>query len=212
MPALLPQDQLRWPIMFTGGMLVRYEPCQGSGVAYVGGPLEQRFVGRKFGDEPLHRVFSFTPGVLPQPSGHYLQGRLGFFYGLRYDGCHLRYLVPVQLGVNAQFVQESDPIKVLTIQPKSSSSDWPYDDYPRLLPYVPLKEVSRKPIDAQTFAATYSWQGIDDLSENELVVVVPTMPNLGISLWGRRGEDAAVQIIFRFNYLTNEVSVITQCA
>lgn len=210
---LLPQDQLKWPVVFTGRTLVRYQPCDGRGSASVGGPLQQKFTGRRFGPEPLHRIFTFSVGVLPQPDGHKLQGRMALFYGLRYDGCELRYRVPVLEGVNGQFNMEaSRAVEVLDIAPNKSSPDWPYQDYPRLLPYVHLEEASRTPIEPEEFAATFTWQGIEGISSNDLVVIVPAIASLGVSMWGFGGDDAAVQIVYRYSYATHEASVGTQCA
>lgn len=207
------QDQLKWPVVFTGRTLVRYLPCDGRGSAFVGGPLQQKFTGRRFGPEPLHRIFSFHAGVLPQPDGHKLQGRMAVFYGLRYNGCQLRYRVPVQEGVNCQFNMEaSQAVEVLEIAPTKSSPAWPYEHYPGLLPYVHLEEASRTPVEPEEFAATFTWQGVDGISDNDLVVVVPAIANLGMSMWGFGGDDAAVQIVYRYCYASHEASVGTQCA
>lgn len=208
---LLLQDQILWPVIFSGGTKIEFAPSVCFESAYFGGPLQQKFTGKTFGAEPLHRVFTFSPGTLPQPNGHHLQGRLGVFFGMRYNGCELEYKVPVLRGVNAQYIEETTPLTVVNMSPLSSNEDWPYTDYPRLLPYVQLQEASRTSIEAREFAEKYTWQGIDDISETDLVVVVPAVAAAGASLWGRDGGDAAVQIIYRYSYTTHHATVSTQC-
>ena len=152
-------DAISWPVVYAGGKVLRYAPADDFGGAYFGGPLEQSFSGQPFGPEPLHRVFTFSPAGLPQPSGHYLQGRLSLFYGLRFSGCDLRYKVSVMDGVNAQYVQDySQSVSVEHISPAESSSDWPYTGYPLLLPYIPLKEQSRTDVGPEEFSEQYTWQ------------------------------------------------------
>ena len=205
-------DDLSWPVVFSGDQVVRFAPADDFGSAYFGGPLEQTFSGQTFGPEPLHRVFTFGPGGLPQPRGHNLQGRLSFFYGMRYSGCELRYKVPVLEGVNAQFVQDySQSVEVDQISPSESSADWPYIGYPALLPYVPLQEVSRTSITPDEFANEYTWQGLEGFSGDELVVVVPAIARLGVSMWGRSGDDEAVQIVFRYSYRDRVIHATNQC-
>jgi hypothetical protein len=205
-------DALSWPVVYAGGKVLRFAPADDFGGAYFGGPLEQSFAGQSFGPEPLHRVFTFSPAGLPQPAGHNLQGRLSLFYGLRFSGCDLRYKVPVMDGVNAQYVQDySQAVSVEHISPAESSSDWPYTGYPLLLPYIPLKEQSRTEVGPEDFSEHYTWQGLEGFTGDELVVVVPAIARLGVSMWGRSGDDEAVQIIFRYSYRTRLVHATNQC-
>jgi hypothetical protein len=206
-------DSLSWPVVFSSGTVLHFGPTEGFGSAYFGGPLDQTFDGQAFGPEPLHRVFTFSPAGLPQPKGNNLQGQLSLFYGLRYDGCELRYTVPVMDGVNAQFLGDhSKPVSVDFMSPDESSPDWPYLGYPSLLPYVPLQVVSRTEMRPHEFAEQYTWQGLEGFDGDELVVVVPAIARLGVSMWGRSGDDEAVQIVFRYSYRTHQVDVASQCA
>jgi hypothetical protein len=207
----LAPDKIHWPVIFSAGTKIEFAPANVFGPAYFGGPLEQKFSGQQFGPEPLHRLFTFSAAALPQPKGNYLQGRMGVFFGLRYDGCELQYRVPVLEAVNAQYIQSTSPIDVRRVSPNRSSDEWPYADYPRLLPYVQMKEVSRTPMQAQEFASTHTWQGVEAISEDDLVVIVPAVATLGVSLWGRSGDEEAVQVVFRYSYSTHNATVCSQC-
>ena len=204
-------DDIRWPVLYSGGFAIHFEPDEHFG-AYFGGPLEQLFRGKTFGPEPLHRILTFVPGIYPQPPGHYLQGLMGLFFGMRYDGCCLRYRLPVLDGVNAQYIESNTkPIEVLEMSPTESHPSWPYVDYPRLLPYIPLREASRTELSVEDFAQSFTWQGLEHADQYSLVVVVPSIPRLGVSLWGRGGDDENVLIVFEYNYATREVVASTQC-
>ncbi|MDM5065600.1 hypothetical protein OB934_22875 [Aeromonas salmonicida] len=205
-------DDLKWPAVYTDGVVVHYSPTEDFSSAYVGGPLEQAFSGVAFGPEPLHRIFTFSPAGLPQPTGHNLQGRMSLFYGMRFSGCELRYRVAVFAGVGAQYIQDyAEATQVMEMTPTVSSEDWPYTGYPLLLPYVPLREASRVAMEPEAFAESYTWQGLEELSHDELVVVVPAIARLGVSMWGRSGDDEAVQLVFRYSYASQEIHAFNQC-
>lgn len=206
------QDEIKWPVVYSCGMVVEYEPADDFGTAYFGGPLEQTFSGTDFGPEPLHRIFTFSPGKLPQPKGHYLQGALSLFYGMRYDGCNLRYRIPVKAGVKAQYIEDYNTVtEIISISPSESNQDWPYLGYPQLLPYIPLKQRSQISIAPEEFSNRFTWQGLDDISENDLIIIIPAISRLGVSMWGRMGDSEAVQLVFRYNYVTHEVQAYNQC-
>ena len=192
--------------------MIHFAPANDFGSAYFGGPLQQSFSGARFGPEPLHRIFTFSPGGLPQPNGHNLQGQMSLFYGMRFSGCVLRYRVSIKRGVNAQYVEDYlHSTEIESILPAESSVDWPYTGYPSLLPYVPLEEIQRSSIEPQAFAERYTWQGLEDLTDNELVVVVPAIASFGVSMWGRSGDQEAVQLVFRYSYETQKLCVSNQC-
>jgi len=97
------------------------------------------------------------------------------------------------------------------MNPIESSVDWPYFNYPPLLPYVPLREVSQSAIGLSQFADQYTWQGIDNPEEQELIAIIPAMSKHGVSMWGPAGDDESVQIIFRYNYQTHLVTTYNEC-
>src|SRR5262249_22785782 len=107
---------------------------------------------------------------------------LPLLYGMRYGGCNLKY----------QF--EDNDITVLDLNPKKTSKDLPYKDYPPILPYVPLEVGKRKKQSWRQFAAEFP--NMPDDQPSELVVVVPPPMTLGVSLWGRAGDAEGVAIVF----------------
>ena len=54
-------------------------------------------------------------------------------------------------------------------------------------------------------------QGIDDLSDDELILVVPPNPMMGVTLWGPDGDAEEVQIIFRYNSKTGTLVAQNAC-
>lgn len=205
-------DDIQWPALYTAGTAIFFGPSDNFGQAYFGGPLEHRFTGIAFGPASLHRIFTFSPAYLPQPAGHKLQGNLSLFYGMRFGGCTLRYKVPVMGGVGAQYIGGTkDETEILEIDPVESSNDWPYHGYPEFLPYVPLSESNRVNMPLVQFLEELTWQGLEDPSEDDMIIVVPACPRLGVSIWGRMGDEEAVQLVFRYNYRTFEVTATNQC-
>ena len=117
-------DDIHWPVVYCNGHAVFFERNSESiGSNYFGGPLQQTFVGPAFGSEPLHRVLTLSMAKLPQPKGNYLQGSFPLFYGMRYDGCTIRYRISVQKGVGAQYIQDTkNEVELLELEPKESSA------------------------------------------------------------------------------------------
>ena len=200
----------KWPVLFTGGVLVRYGPSEGLGSAYFGGPLDQEFDGQSFGPAPLHRILTVCPRGMPQSEGHNLSGQVPLFHGMQFEGCDLCYQLPVSHHENGQIVQARANPTIKRMSPIESKATWPYANYPPVLPYVPLREESRTTIKPKEFAERYTWQGLGDFFGDELVVVVPVIPSLGVSLWGREGDLEDVQLVFRYHYSTNEVRAYSQ--
>lgn len=165
-----------------------------------GGPLTQTVSGRPFGPARLHHVASLSAASLPflgAPPRYVFN--LPLVYGFRFDGCELTYrFAPNEL-------------EVLRISPDKSSEDWPYLDYPPLLPYIP---VEAEPPVTQTWAAFASQFGIfSDAGEQpaELVAVVPPAFLIGQSLWGRDGDLEGVFIVFECDIARGLVRSFNVC-
>lgn len=203
-------DETKWPVVYCNGQAVCFEPSSSFGATYFGGPLDKTFVGREFGPEPLHRVLTLSMDLLPQPEGLYLHGSIPLFYGMRYDECVIRYRVPVMTGTKIQFVEDEREMQLLELNPVESLPDWPYEGYPRLLPYIPLTESSRSLMTPEEFGGQFAWQGLS-LLPTELAVVVPACPHLGMSMWGPAGDAEAVQLLFKYDFVTHEVVGSNQC-
>jgi len=203
----LTPGELRFPVVYSAGTLIAYGPSPDFGVAYVGGPREVEFTGVELGQAPLHRILTLSLVGLPLPEGHTLYGSLPLFYGMRYSGCRLRY----RAGAHGRRLLGHGPLEILELSPATSSARWPYAGYPELLPYVPLAEVARQPISSRDFEEQYTWQGIPGLGHNSLAAVVPALSSIGVSMWGRTGDDEQVQLVFLFDPGTYEVTASNQC-
>ena len=82
---------------------------------------------------------------------------LPLLYGLRYNDGNLAYKF------------ELSDISVLE-SPGTFNDDWPYRDYPTLLPYIPLTVAKRKKQTWQQFAAEFP--NMKDEQPSDLVVIV----------------------------------------
>ncbi|MBN1430697.1 MAG: hypothetical protein JXB07_20170 [Anaerolineae bacterium] len=198
-----------WPAVLCNEQAVFFERAEDFGVAYFGGPLEHRFVGQAFGTEPLHRVMTLSMDKLPTPKGYKAIGDLPLFYGFRYEGCRIRYRPTVEGSPDYQMFSHSDVSEVIGISPNRSTQGWPYEDYPRILPYVPLRVAQRVPMAVADFERQMTWQGLH-MSETELAVVVPANPLLGCSMWGRVGDRAEVMLVFKYDFVSHEVIAESQ--
>lgn len=107
-------------------------------------------------------------------------------------------------------VKDAVHYHLLKLDPKKSSDDWPYPGYPDLLPPISLRLARRSPCSCAQFSRFLVRQ--DEIMANELVVVVPPIPDLGMSLWGEDGDDEGVQIVFRCDLKTRKIKVYNECA
>lgn len=144
-----------------------------------GGPLSQTVTGCAFGPARLHHVASLSASSLPllQAPGRVVFN-LPLVYGFRFEDCLLDYRFDV------------GEVEVLRILPDESSEDWPYLDYPALLPYIPIEAEPPIEQDWTEFALQFSM--FSEKPPAELVAVVPPAFLTGPSLWGPHGEGVSV--------------------
>jgi hypothetical protein len=104
-------------------------------------------------------------------------------YGMRFDGCGLTYELT-----------SARQITIKRSSNKTSSDDWPYEDFPDTLPRLGLRLLDPIDCSLKTFGQL-THQGLGPVEPDEMVVVVPSTQDYGgVSLWGEDGEG--VQIIF----------------
>ena len=154
----------------------------GAGSIY-GGPLTRRVSGCAFGPARLHHVATLGSASVPSLSTppRYVSS-LPLVYGFRFDGCVLEYRF------------EANEIDVLHIAPDRSADDWPYLDYPPLLPYIPIEAQAPVRQDWKAFVAQFPMDA--DEQPAELVAVVPPALLIGQSLWGPDGDQEGVCVVF----------------
>src|SRR5206468_1774790 len=123
---------------------------------------------------------------------------LPLLYGMKYSGCTLVYTFA--LG----------EVTVESLEPPKSSDDWPYKDYPAILPYHPLSVSSSE---------KQSWEEFSRLAPNlpeeqsaELVVLIPPPFGLGFTMWGRGGDAEGVTLVFECDLSAKRVTAYNVCS
>ncbi len=153
-------------VIYTLARSNEHESCR------FGGPMERRFTGVEFGPSPLHLVAELDLHVMTRTGLHPLPVfTLPLIYGFQYSGCELTYRV-----------KPTGWIDVIEMWPEGSSDDFPYLNYPRLLPYAPLRVSSVREASYAEFAEQFPNVAGDQPAE--LVVCVPPPATVGVSLWG----------------------------
>jgi hypothetical protein len=132
------------------------------------------------------------------PIGKFVLG-MPLFYGLTYSGCTLRYCKT-----------SASSMELLEMEPTSSSGDFPYPDYPTLLPYLPLRIAKTHRCQFSEFSEL-SCQPHWQVEPSSLVVLVPPSPILGMSLWGPSGDAEYVQIVFECDVARGIIRAFNQC-
>jgi hypothetical protein len=178
---------------FHDDRLYTFERTDRHSVSVFGGPLTAKISGKPFGPKPLHVIACLAGRHIPALNEHHLI-ELPLIYGMHYSGCDMRYRVTY-----------GRHIELLAITPAASSDDWPYPDFPPLLPYVPLR------LDDIYTRASYDkfasrFPNMPDRQPADLVVAVPPPATLGLSLWGC-GDGAGVTIVFACDLKDKRVGV-----
>jgi len=161
-----------------------------------GGPLEAVISGNRF-ETPLHHIATVNHNQLPILSEPQCIREIPLVYGLFYSGCVLEYTF------------EQGNIAVQSIEPKEPTENWPYANFPVLLPYVPL--------EVGTVMAE-SWEqflrrapNLPGEQPSEVVVLVPPPATLGFSMWGRDGDAEGVTIVFECSLKEKRVAAYNVC-
>lgn len=166
---------------FHDDWLYSFERADKHTASCFGGPLEVEISGKPFGPRPLHLVASLGGHHIPVLSKANIQS-LPLIFGMYYDGCELSYRA------------DGQRIELLELSPAMSADDWPYANFPPLLPYVPLRlsDMPRRS-SYETFADMF--YNMPEKQGGDLIVAVPTPATIGLSLWSGFAGDA-VTIVF----------------
>jgi hypothetical protein len=168
-----------------------FERAQTHSPSVFGGPIKAELSGIEHGPKPLHMIARLAHEALAPPSKS-LRLDIPLIYGMCYDGCDLRY----RIGDSG--------IELLKLSPTQSSEDWPYRNFPLLLPYVPLQVGNKRRCSYAEFAQAFP--NMPDQQQSELVVAIPPPATLGVSLWGA-GDDSNVTILFECDISDGVVDV-----
>jgi hypothetical protein len=177
--------------VFHNSKLYEFERADQHMASVFGGPMPRKISGQAFGPKPLHRIACLHGLDIGALSAANVR-ELPLVFGMHFDGCQLCYRV-----------KSGDEIDILQITPTASLDDWPYKNFPPLIPHVPLR-LRNSPRDAtyEEFAARFS--DIPDESA-ELIVCVPEPATIGLSFWG---DWHNVTIIFQCDLQKREVTSI----
>jgi hypothetical protein len=180
---------------YCDGTIFSFERAQTHSWSVFGGPMEAKLSGIEHGPKPLHMIASLSSEDLPALGPRHVFN-LPLIYGLCYSGSNIEYRVDIGLKV-----------ELLKLSPTQSSDDWPYANFPLLLPYVPLQIGETRSASYAEFAEAFP--NMPESQPTELVVVVPTPATLGVSLWGKGGDN--VIILFECNLPDQMVYASNRC-
>ncbi len=158
-----------------------------------GGPLCAKISSGASDSKRLHLIACLGGWHIPVLNRARLI-ELPLIYGMQYDACQMKYRVDY-----------GHRIELLQLEPSAPSDDWPYANYPALLPYVPLRlDDTPRRVGYEEFASRFP--NMPERQSADLVVAVPPPATVGVSLWGR-GDGAGVTIVFECDLKERTVSV-----
>ena len=189
-------NKLKFPVAYYNGKAYFLEPNDNFSWTHFGGPCEMTFTGPGSNPHFLHHILTLHADVIPSLA--YPGSEVPLFYGMQYDGCVLSYRV-----------LKSYHCKIVKLDPREAEADYPYPDYPRLLPYIPLRLARRTNCTPKEFAKL-AWQGLD-IKPKTLAVIVPPIYTCGVSMWGKWGDAEGVQIIFECDLEKQTIKASNQC-
>lgn len=161
---------------------------------FFGGPLERRLSGIQVGPMPLHHIATFMAGhvgAVPQI------GAIPLAFGMCFDGCQMAYRF------------DRKQIEITHMRPCTSTEDWPYANYPLLLPYYQLKLTGTEECSWERFAHLFINQ--PDKQPADVVAVVPPPFDIGMSLWGPGDDSNDVQLVFNCDLGKRTIEATSHC-
>jgi hypothetical protein len=174
---------------FHDGKLYEFERTYQHSASVFGGPMPSKITGQAFGPKPLHRIACMHGSDIKALSAAHIY-ELPLVFGMHYSGCELSYRVKYRYE-----------IEVLRITPAESLDDWPYSNFPPLIPYVPLQlRNTPRDITYDEFAARFP--NMPDEAAG-LIVCVSEPETIGLSFWETWSN---VTVIFQCDLRSREVT------
>lgn len=204
-----PEDGLpRFPWAWYQGQLIVLRPVETDGMPNrFGGAHELAWRGLAKGCRP-HLLLRLRPSSLPFGLPAMPADDLPLFHPFRSsEGPELAYAP----GPDGALVASQSP------RARRADRDWPYPDYPEVLPSRGLEIEGPHPVPylALSPAGGHRTLSVQDLPEDGgqflIVVVTAREKTLGVSLLGSAAEDTAVQIVFVVNPTTGAVWTYNHC-
>ncbi len=183
--------------MFHDGVVYGLVRSQEHSFSSFGGPLEIEVSGRQLGHHRLHKIAKLSFHHIPVLGPPLYVFDVPLIYGMRYSGCAIKYLF------------ESGKIEVKDIDPPNSQDNWPYLDYPSILPFGPLMLGETRKQSWSAFAEEFP--NMPQERPAELIAVVEPPMTLGFSLWGDSGDAEGVAIVFECDLKARQVYAYNVC-
>ena len=170
-------------VAYHSGMVVSFEARVSTAARLLAGPLKS--VSRERGTaDGRCIVWRCLRSMNCRSCGaHKYSTELPLVYGLSYSGCVIKYRV-----------KSAGEIELLELTPSKSSDDFPYENYPLILPHVSLKVAETRSCTYHDFAQQFA--NTPEEEPAELIVAIPPPATIGVSLWGRWGDAEGVTVVF----------------
>lgn len=169
------------------------DPVSANATSVYGGPLCHNLSGCSFGPAPLQHIATLSPAQLPM-----LRHSLPLLYGFQYSGCELDYQ------------HSASSVQLLDISPSQSNGDWPYENYPALLPLLPLRLTQTRSESWDDFSSHYP--NLPAQQSAELVAIIPPPQHIGQSLWGEDGDVEEVCVVCECDLSRQQVRGYNICS
>jgi hypothetical protein len=176
---------------FHNETLYTFERAERLSGSHFGGPFQAEFSGQMFGPKPLHLIACLGSLHIPALSEPY-RNQMPLIFGMHYDGCELIYRF-----------ESNRKVEVLYVKPATSLEDWPYVNFPPLIPYMPLR-LSDSPRSESYDSFAQRFPNMPWPQPTELVVAVPPPATIGLSFWGD-GDGNDVTIVFECELKKREI-------
>jgi hypothetical protein len=182
---------------YHNGTVYSFERANRAANSYFGGPMEDDVIGMEHGPRSLHHVVHLAAHDLPclAPISNF---GIPLVYAFCFNGCSLRYSL-----------KRYGTIKITEMGERSSSEDFPYRNYPQLLPFIPLRTTRHRASSYERFANEFP--NMPEVQPTELIVVVPPPATIGISLWGSSGDAEEVTVVFECDLKAQTVHAYNVC-
>jgi hypothetical protein len=198
-------ETLIWPFFHANGCVFTLERSETPADAFFGGPFELEIVGRQ--DRlHLHRTLTLLSGSgeWNWPQQRALIGAIPLLYGFQYGENELSYRLE-GARVPGQGTRLRERIHDMSLDASTYEADWPYVNFPPLLPYIHLRIASQRAVSQREFCSSYIEHELD-CPEDAVIVGVPTNHSLGYSMWGLEGDQQGILLLFVLDVKTLRVT------
>jgi hypothetical protein len=161
-----------------------------------GGPHEGKIIGPHFPSARLHQIALLSHNHLPILAETSVYD-LPLHYGLQHNAGALFYSF------------DRSDLTILKMDHSEPCDDFPYRNYPAILPFAPLTVGRGVEQTWRQFASQFP--NMPRKQPCELIVVVPPPMTLGVSIWGKWGDAEGVSMVFECNLNAKQVNAYNVC-